>query len=219
MKSPARLANKFYSVITADVVGSRNILFFRQKRDRKLARLSRLHLAHQLILSPYAVTAWDEFQVILSKPEFAPRVILDLRRLFYPFELWIAVGMGSASGVHRKPVNVHAGGQAFERARAAAERLKSASPKYRALTAFNSGNEIFDTIANTVYHLQDALLEKTTEKQWAAINMQMQTGRQDVTARKLKLNISTVSRNLKRGYYWHLVETVAAMENIVKAYF
>ncbi len=200
-------------------MNSRNIESFRPRRNNKLKELSRLHLEQKLILSPYAVTVWDEFQVILSKPEYTPRVILDLRRLFYPLQLWIAVGMGSASGTHSEPVNIHAGGEAFERARQAADLLKSGSTKYRILTCFESGDERFDTIANTIYHLQDSLLEGTTDKQWAAINMQLEMGRQDLTARRLKLNISTVSRNLKRGYYWHLVDTVAAMERIIKAYF
>ena len=200
-------------------MNSRKIKSFRSKRNSNLKELSRHHLEQKLILSPYAVTVWDEFQVILSKPEYIPRVILDLRRLFYPLQLWIAVGMGSASGTHSEPVNIHAGGEAFERARQAADLLKTGSTKYRVLTCFESGDGRFDTIANTVYHLQDSLLEGTTEKQWATINMQLKTGRQDLTARRLKLNISTVSRNLKRGYYWHLVETVDAMERILKAYF
>ena len=198
---------------------SRKIESFRPKRNSKLKELSRLHLEKRLILSPYAVTAWDEFQVILSRPEYTPRVILDLRRLFYPIQLWIAIGMGVVSGIHREPVNIHAGGEAFERARQAVDLLKSGSTKYRVLTCFESGDEKFNTIANTVYHLQDSLLEGTTKKQWATINMQLETGHQDLTARRLKLNISTVSRNLKRGYYWHLIETVDAMECILKAYF
>lgn len=200
-------------------MNSRKIVSFRPKRNSNLKELSRLHLEQKLILSPYAVTVWDEFQVILRKPEYTFRVILDLRRYFYPLQLWIAVGLGSASGTNRVPVNIHAGGEAFERARQAADLLKSGSTKYRILTCFESGDKIFDTIANSIYHLQDSLLEGTTEKQWAAINMQLETGRQDLTARRLKLNISTVSRNLKRGYYWHLIETVDAMENILKAYF
>lgn len=210
---------KRYAVITADIVGSRKIESFRAKRDVKLQEVSKLHGGHKLILSPYAVTAWDEFQVILSKPEYLPRVMLDLRRLFYPFQLWIAVGIGAVSEAHKRPVNLYAGGEAFERARKAADRLKKGYSKYRILTSFESGNEIFDTIANTIYHLHDTLLEGTTEKQWAAINMQFVTGRQDITAEKLALDISTVSRNLKRGYYWHLIETLQAMESIIKTYF
>lgn len=208
-----------YSVITADVVDSRKISSFRKVRDRRLAALSNFHLNEKLILSPYAVTAWDEFQVVLRRPELTPRVIFDMRRLLFPFELWIAVGLGNATGVRKAPVNIHGGGEAFERARMVADRLKTEFSKYRVLTGFESGNEVFDTIANTIYRLHDSLLEQTTLKQWETINARFETEGQDETARRLKLNISTISRNLKRGSYWQMIETSAAMKRIICAYF
>lgn len=208
-----------YSVITADVVDSRLVDGFRDKRDMKLAAVTRLHTEHRLIRTPYTITAWDEFQVVLSDTEFTPRAILDLRRIFYPMELWIAVGIGSTTGLDLGPVNENAGGQAFERARTAADRLKTVSPKSRALTSFESGNEIFDVIANTMYELHDALLEGRTEKQWEAINMQLEAGRQDLAADRLDRDASTISRNLKRGYHWQSVDTVEAMEKVIRAYF
>jgi hypothetical protein len=210
---------KYYSVITADVVGSRGMASFPQRRDQKLRGITRLHTGMELILSPYTVTAWDEFEVVIAKPEFTPRAILDLRRTFYPLELRIAVGIGSAQGVHKKPINLHAGGEAFERARSATEKLKAGTPKYRLLTLFDSGKPLFDTVANTIYSLHDSLLQRITSKQWAVINTLLETGRQEQAAKRLKLDISTVSRNLKRGSYWHLLETAEAMEQIVKAYF
>lgn len=215
----SRSAHAAYAVITADVVGSRKIESFRRKRDRLLAAVSKFHLREKLILSPWTVTAWDEFQAILRKPELVPEVILDLRRLLFPFELWVAVGIGSVTEAHRRPINRYAGGQAFERARVAADRLRIGTPKYRILTSFETGNDLFDSIGHTVYRLQDALLEKTTARQWATINTQMKTSRLETTARRLSLDISTVSRNLKRGYYWHLIETADAMKHILKAYF
>jgi hypothetical protein len=210
---------QLYSVIVADVVGSRKIRSFSSQRDVRLDAVSELHRRNGLILSPYTVTAWDEFQVILSRPEHAPRVLFDLRRLFVPFELWIAVGMGTATGTDRQPINKYAGGEAFERARAAANRLKSPSPKYRILTSFETGNADFDIIANTVYHMQDSLLEGGTEKQWATINTQEETRSMEQTAQRLGINISTASRNLKRGYYWHMLDTIDAMESIIKMHF
>lgn len=208
-----------YAVLTADVIGSRRIKSFRPKRDEKLRSISRLHVRNRLILSSYAVTAWDEFQTILRKPQYLPTVILDLRRLFYPFKLWIAVGVGQVSEAKRRPVNRYAGGEAFERAREAAEQLKAGSWKYRVFTNFRSGDPRFDTIANTVYHLQDSLVAGITAKQWATINLQMETGRQELTARRLKVDVSTVSRNLKRGHYWQIEETRRAMEEVIPAYF
>jgi len=215
----ASLQNKRYSVITADVVGSSRIASLARQLGGKLGNLSTLHLGQKLILSPYAVTAGDEFEGVLAKPGFTPQAILDLRRFFYPMELRIAVGIGRATGVRKKPVNLHGGGEAFLRARRAAERLKEGYPKYRLLTVFDSGNDLFDTVANTIYRLQDSLIQRTTRSQWAAINARLETGRQDKTAQRLRLDISTVSRNLKRGYYWQLVETAEAMERILAAYF
>jgi hypothetical protein len=207
---------EFYSVITADIVGSRNIASFRQKRDKKLKTLSELHLKNKLVLSPYAVTAWDEFQTILRLPENTPRVMLDLRRLFYPFHLSIAVGVGMVSEARKRPINKYAGGQAFERAREAADRLKKNSPKFRILSSFESGNQEFDSVANTVYHLHDTILERTTAKQWEAINTLIESSSQEEAAAKLGVDISTVSRTVKRGHYWHMIETVETMEEFFK---
>jgi hypothetical protein len=69
------VSNKVYAVVTADVIGSRNIEAFRRSRDGKLRPLTRLHVRKKLILS-YAVTAWDEFQAVLQSPVAIPSVIL-----------------------------------------------------------------------------------------------------------------------------------------------
>ena len=68
-----QVKNKCYSVITADVIASRGIVSFTHKLTRKLRTLTNLHLRQKLILSPYAVTAGDEFEVVLAKPGFTPR--------------------------------------------------------------------------------------------------------------------------------------------------
>jgi hypothetical protein len=209
-----------YAVITADVINSRHVESFRRKRDAKLRPLSRLHVRQKLVLSDYAVTAWDEFQAILSSPRAIPRVILDLRRNFYPMQLWIAVGIGKVSEPRKKPVNQFAGGEAFERARQAADRLKAdRAGKDRALTSFVSGNDVFDLIANTIYRLHDTLLQEVSAKQWETILAEVSTGNQEMAAQKLGVNVSTVSRNLRRAHHWQMEETCQAVETIIGNYF
>jgi SatD family (SatD) len=215
MKSKA----KTYAVITCDIVGSRHIEEFRRKRDQKLRGISKLHIDKKWILSEYAITAWDEFEGILSRPRNLPGVIVDLWRHFHPFELWIGIGIGQVTEPHRRPVNVYAGGEAFERAREAMNHLKAKRSKTGLLTSFVTGNETFDLIANTVYHLQDTLLQSISIKQWQTINVYMETNRQDVTAKKLRLNESTVSRNLRRSFWGQIQETRQAMEQVIEAYF
>lgn len=215
MKSKA----KTYAVITCDIVGSRHIEEFRRKRDQKLRGISKLHMDKKWILSEYAITAWDEFEGILTRPRNLPGVIVDLRRHFHPFELWIGIGIGQVTEPHRKPVNVYAGGEAFERAREAMNHLKAKRSKAGVLTSFVTGNETFDLITNTVYHLHDTLLQSISTKQWQTINVYMETNRQDVTAKKLRLNESTVSRNLRRAFWGQIQETRQAMEQVIEAYF
>jgi SatD family (SatD) len=212
-----QLAN--YAAITCDIVGSRQIEEFRRKRDQKLRRISKLHVERKWILSEYAITAWDEFEGILSRPTNVPAVIVDLRRYFQPFELWIGIGIGEVTEPHKKPVNIFAGGEAFERARAAMNKLKVKPSKTGVLTSFVTGNEMLDLIGNTVYQLHDSLLQSISNKQWKTINVLMETSGQELAARKLGLNKSTVSRNLRRGFWWQIQETQVAMERIIEAYF
>src|SRR5215475_5925370 len=164
-----------YAAITCDIVGSRQVEEFRRKRDQKLSPISRLHVEKKWILSEYAITAWDEFEGILSRPGNVPAVIVDLRRHFHPFELWIGIGIGEVTEPYRKPVNVFAGGEAFERARAAINHMKGKRSKTGVLTSFVTGNETFDLIGNAIYHLHDSLLRSVSAKQWETINVLIET--------------------------------------------
>jgi len=67
--------------------------------------------------------------------------------------------------------------------------------------------------------MHDTLLESISSKQWQTINVHMDTSSQELTAKKLRLNESTVSRNLRRGFWWQIQETQHAMERIIESYF
>jgi hypothetical protein len=56
-------------------------------------------------------------------------------------------------------------------------------------------------------------------KQWETINAQITANRQDLTAKRLRLNESTVSRNLRRGFWWQIKETQQTMERVIGSYF
>jgi len=130
-----------------------------------------------------------------------------LRRSLRPLSLRIAVGFGRIADRIQPPVN-RLGGDAFQRARQAMDRLKTGNLfRFDTLTAFSSRNERFDATMNLLYGLQDTLVLKIKKKQWDAINAFSDRQNLERTARRLKLDASTVSRNLKRGYYWQLLET------------
>ncbi len=204
---------KLYAVILADVVASGRRKRLRPVLHRLLRETTAAHRRRKLILLPYAVTAGDEFQTITDNLEKIPWLLLDLRSRLQPIALRIGVGIGDVPGRVAAPVN-QMDGPAFRMARQALDGLKEAR-KSAALTAFHSANSEFDELANLIYALQDTLLRQMTEKQWETVAARIAHGSVQETARALGLDDSTVSRNLKRGYYGQLVAAASGVEQLI----
>jgi len=202
------MADGIYAVLVADIVASTARGGVRALLGRKLAAASEKHLRQNLIRLPYTVTAGDEFQTITGELATLPALILDLRSALQPLSLRVGVGIGSVSDRIQAPVN-QLTGEAFQLARRAIESIKEGSLfKFDVLTAFASSNEGFNDTINLIYGLHDTLVIQITSKQWEAIAAFLSRETLAPTARRLRVDISTVSRNLKRGYYWQLAETV-----------
>jgi hypothetical protein len=211
------MGSKTYAVLIADVVESGARPDLRSLLGEKLSQASHDHLKRRLIRLPYSVTAGDEFQTILSEPSGIPELMLDLRSKMRPLRLRIGIGIGRISGRIQKPVN-RLGGDAFRTAREALEGIKSgARHKFQVLTAFQSGNSTFDSTANLIYGLHDTLLMNITAKQWHTMAAFRARHGLSGAARALHLDASTVSRNLKRGYYWQLDETMKVMKKLIES--
>src|SRR5271154_2539327 len=198
------MVKRRYAVLIADVVGSRT--------RRNLRAL----LGERLIRLPYAITAGDEFQTIAWSCGRLPELIFDLRARMWPLRLRMGIGIGQVAGRLQRPVN-RLGGEAFELARTALGRLKGgAGNKFKVLTRFASQDAVFDSTANLIYALQDTLLQKITEKQWETIAVFRTKRRLQAAARELRLDASTVSRNLKRGYFWQVEQTMEGMRILIE---
>jgi hypothetical protein len=205
-----------YAVLIADVMESRAQADLRSLLGKKLAAISGRHLHRKLIQLPYSVTAGDEFQTVTRDLPSIPAVIQDLRVALRPLSLRIGVGFGSVAGSIRPPVN-RLGGEAFQAARKAIESIKTGKLfKFEVLTAFVSRFEDFNKTINLIYGLHDTLVLKITERQWETIREFHDTPTLEQTAKRLKLDDSTVSRNLKRGYYWQLKQTVKVTESLIE---
>lgn len=204
-------------VLLVDVAGSSGVADFAAARDRKIEKLSRNHLSKGWIRANYTVTAWDEFQTILSDRRHLPHVLLDIRRALTPWEVYIAVGAGAISGWRsRKPINQALSGEGFERARRAMDELKRAKgDKYRRLSHFSSGDESRDALLNLIYGLHDTLVQQITERQWETISAALEQASQEEVAVKLAVQPSTVTRNLKRGHYWQIRETLSVVSTLL----
>jgi len=213
------MPSTIYGVLIADVLESRARTDIRGLLGTKLAAVSKRQLRKKLIQLPYSVTAGDEFQTVARDLPSIPAVILDLRRALRPLSLRIGVGFGRISDRIQSPVN-RLGGEAFQCAREAIENIKTGSLfKFDVLTAFASRSAGFNSTINLIYGLHDTLVLKITEKQWETIEEFLNTPTLEQTAKRLKLDASTVSRNLKRGYYWQLLETVKVAGSLIERTF
>jgi hypothetical protein len=204
------------AVLLVDVVGSSGLEDFVSGRDRRIGQLNERHQARNWIAAPYTVTAWDEFQSVLWQLETIPLILLDIRLVFAPWEVYVAVGIGEVSGDRsRKPINEALSGAGFDRARQAMDALKSSKgDKYRRLTRFRSANPDRDAWLDLLYGLHDSLTQQITPRQWETISTALDLDNQEDVAAQLHVQPSTVTRNLKRGHFWQLrdtAETVSAL--------
>jgi hypothetical protein len=210
------MVKRRYAVLIADVVGSRTRRNLRALLGEGLEKASRAQLTGRLIRLPYAITAGDEFQTIAWSCGRLPELIFDLRARMWPLRLRMGVGIGTVPGRLQKPVN-RLGGEAFELARTALAGVKSGTGnKFKVLTKFASKDAVFDSTGNLIYALQDTLLQKITEKQWETIAVFRRKRRLEAAARELGLDASTVSRNLKRGYFWQVEQTMEGMRILIE---
>jgi hypothetical protein len=210
------MAERGYAVLIADVVGSRARRNLRALLGQRLELASRAHLRGRYIRLPYAITAGDEFQTIVRSYARLPELIFDLRERVWPLRLRVGIGIGGVPGRLRGPVN-RLGGEAFQFARTALEGVKRGEGnKFKVLTGFKTKDAVFDSTANLIYALQDTLLMKITEKQWETIAVFRKKRRLQTTAKAMRLDMSTVSRNLKRGYFWQVEETMKGMKMLME---
>jgi hypothetical protein len=211
------MEQKLYGVLIADVVSSGSRSRLPALLHERLRQATRAHRARKLILLPYAVTAGDEFQTITARLKTIPWLLLDLRRRLQPLSLRVGIGIGEVPGRITAPVN-ELDGAAFRMARQALESLGKRSGRKRpALTAFCTRHPDFDSVVNLIYELQDTLVHRMTQKQWKTIGARIEHRRIEDAARAMGLNISTVSRNLKRGYYGQLIAAAAGVEKLIAA--
>lgn len=197
-------------VLVADVAGSSTVPDFEVLRDRRLDTLNDSERTREHLARPYTVTAWDEFQTVVNDWDALPVLLLELRTAFAPLELYVGVGFGTVSGwASAAPINLALSGEAFERARQAIGDIKAGKgDKFRRLTRFATGSERHDRLLNLVYGLHDTLLQQISERQWEMIAAAAAADSQEAVARRFDVEPSTVTRNLRRGHYWQLRETV-----------
>lgn len=195
-----------FVALIADVADSRQVEDFPGRRDRLLAELSARHRRRGWSRFDYAVTAWDEFQGLLTRPQWLPEVVWDLWRAFQPLSLRVGVGFGevefAADAADGRPLNEAVTGAAFYRAREALDQLDAPTHGMsRVRVRVVAADPVRAATCNAVLRLADALVQDITDRQWQVIDHYEQAGKQTDVAAELGVSTSTVSRTLASARY------------------
>lgn len=209
-----------YVAIIADVINSRDFDDFAARRDRALGALQQQHNQQTLIASDFAITAWDEFQVLLAAQQALPQVLWDLQRAFYPLRLRLGIGCGKVEWARhqRDAVNEAATGEAFFLAREALAAISAqARGGSRSEIQVRWHEPLMQHALNAALRLLSVLLADITAQQWQVIAAYEQFGRQDAVAEALHKTPSTISRTLRSANYWELMASLDDLRRLLSS--
>lgn len=176
------------TVITADVIGSRDANLTQESMARKLRGLR-----HPDIISPFTVSRGDELQGVLTGWLPHPEIVRRLRWACLPLKLRIGIGLGIFQG-ELNPDPWKMSGQAFFRARQALDQIKSGrEPATRLITGAAALNEL----ANSGWLLMDTLLSGWTRGQWEAVTAYEEEGTYAAAGERLGVAAQNVQKRCK----------------------
>lgn len=178
-----------YTVITADVISSREIEDFTGRARERLIALN------EEVESEYSFSLLrgDEIQGVLAGglPTELPATVRLLRYFLYPFEVRIGVGAGLIAREEMTDNPWELTGEAFHRAR---EALNYLNKNDRQRTYVKSDQKKIDIIVNSLWLLMDVIQARWTEAQWEAIHVYEKEGTYRKASQKLDIALQNVEK-------------------------
>jgi len=209
---------RLWTVLTADLRGSKALL--REQRaevDRALdaaVRKTVRRFGEAFRLAPELLRG-DELQAVLRPEAQALTVLTYLRghlATAAPGAPALRAGIGSGAIERLSPKGPFASdGAAFHRARAALEHAKSSGGTR--LTAWRADAARFDTLADVMLALADALTARWTQPQWEAIVGRLEDKGLEGIARERGISFQSVSKRLRAASWNEVAGVYAALEN------
>ncbi len=213
---------RLYTVIIADIIGSRKIDDRQSTQKRLETVLEQINHSYQYaIASRFTITLGDEFQGVLHDGPAVMRILDRIQRDMYPTEFRFGIGIGSLSVALQLGTSLGSDGSAFHLARASVEEVKALeSKKSEAKTNMLigiEGNEQMSTLLNTIFKLTWALQNSWTLRQREIIGaLQQHNETQAETAKRLGIVQSSVQKSLASSRYYFYKEATDTISHTLK---
>lgn len=194
------------TVVTADVIESKNAGEYKLSLKRELSELQ-----HPKLLSRFTLSRGDEIQGVLEGWLQTPEIVRQLRFACRPLKLRVGIGIGAnAEPIEVNPWNMD--GPAFHLARSALDKVKrNKEPS----TNIKTGSPELDDILNCIWLLIDARQNKWTDKQWEAVQAYEKYKTYEEASKNLRIRLQNVQKRCHAAD-WHQIKiaekTLAKME-------
>ncbi len=194
--------NRFFYVITADIIRSRQEREAAGKANKGLEIINRRYKDY--LLAECTIYRGDEIQGVLRTEVNLFRFLRHFRGFLYPNALRIGVGCGTIdSGLNRK-YSWQMNGSAFYKSRKAINKIASArSPA----TRFAGHNDELWLTFDHFYLLLDAIQNRWSEKQWHATEAYERLGTYKAAAAELGISFQNVNKRCQAAD-WKVVHAV-----------
>ena len=206
-------AESEYVALIGDVVDSRNSSDRKGLQERLLREIHRLNRSDDgAFLSPLALTAGDEVQVVLTRPENVVDVVVALSDAIAPEKIIFGVGFGALSTQLDSDV-ARMDGPCLHRAREALGEVKTD----RWLVARGFG-AVLDQVLSAVFNLIYSVRSRWKPKQLSYARAARSDREQKEIAAEFGVNPSVVSESLKASSFSVVQEGERAARHLLEEF-
>lgn len=181
------VSERSYYVVTADIIGSRQVKDSARHAEKGLARLNELYRTETV--AAFRLYRGDEIQGVLTLETDLPAFIRRFRFLLRPLPLRMGVGCGTITAGLGSEFSWQMDGSAFHYARQALEQIKSSRTP---ATRLAGPDEKKWRSINAFFGLLDAVQNRWSEKQWRAVEAYERRGTFKAAAQELGISPQNV---------------------------
>ncbi len=192
-----------FTVITADVIASRQQPVALAQKEVVLAGLN-----HPDLLTAFTISRGDEVQAVVAGPLLPLNLVRRLRFYCRPLLLRVGLGVGRIITGLEKKNSWEMNGPAFFRSRRALESLKN---ERRVFTRVDTGDDVFDRLANALLALVDTVQSGWTDAQWEAVTVYEEKGTYQEAAQILGIAYQNVEKRCRAARWWAVRQAEEAL--------
>jgi hypothetical protein len=198
-------------IIIGDIVMSKSLVGRLDIQNKLQKTLNQIDTKKSKMASPYTITLGDEFQSVYDKCDFVFRDIFKIISIIYPVTIRFVISIGDITTKINKKAALGMDGPAFYSARLMVETLKKNKSLF---CVYNNETEHIEIINNYLEILSENV-KKWSKLRWSILCSLMENITIEEIARKYKINIRSVYKNIEAGNLINIISFTKHVSSII----